>query len=79
MSDLLAAHSHASNNRGEIESSRVCGCFCCMQMFAPADIVAWAGLEVADFDNLDSMPAGTALCPHCGSESVIGEDRKSVV
>jgi hypothetical protein len=73
MTNLLAAHRHATNNRGEIEASRVCGCFCCMQLFPPTEIVAWTGLDAADFDNLDAMLAGTALCPHCGSESVIGD------
>ena len=73
MADLLAAHRHASNNRSEIEASRVCGCFCCMQLFTSLDIVAWSGLDVADFENPEALQGGTALCPRCGSESVIGD------
>ncbi len=73
MADLLAATRHATNNQAEIETSRLCGCFCCMQIFAPDEIVAWSGLDVSNFDNPDSASAGTALCPRCGSESVIGD------
>ena len=73
MVDLLAATRHAANNQTEIEASRVCGCFCCVQTFPPAEILAWSGLDVSDFDNPDSASAGTALCPRCGSDSVIGD------
>ena len=73
MADLLAAHGHASNNRAEIEASVVCGCFSCVQLFPPSEIVAWTGLDAADFDNPDALDGGTALCPRCGSESVIGD------
>lgn len=73
MSDLLAAYRHASNNRAEIEASRVCGCFGCVQLFPPAEIVGWTGLDAADFANPDALEGGTALCPRCGSESVIGD------
>ena len=44
-----------------------------MQTFPPDAIVAWAGLDVSDFDNPDSVSNGTALCPRCGSDSVIGD------
>ena len=73
MSDLLTAHRHASDNRAEIEGSRLCGCFCCQQVFPPDEIVAWSGLDAADFDNPDAAIGGTAVCPRCGSESVIGD------
>ena len=73
MVDLLAAHRHTTDNRVEIEASQRCGCFNCMQIFAPEDIVAWAGLDVSSFDDPDSMSGGTALCPGCGSESVVGD------
>jgi hypothetical protein len=73
MADLLAANRHTSNNRAEIEASQVCGCFYCEKMFPPTEIVAWGGLDVSSFDDPESLNAGTALCPHCGSESVIGD------
>ena len=73
MADLLAATRHATNNQAEIEASKSCGCFCCVQTFPPAEIVAWSGLDVSSFDNPEAVSAGTALCPRCGSESVIGD------
>ena len=73
MADLLQATRHASQNQAEIEASKVCGCFCCVRIFPPTEILAWSGLDVSDFDNPDAMTAGTALCPHCGSDSVIGD------
>lgn len=73
MIDLLAAIRNASNNQAEIEASKICGCFCCIQTFQPEEIIAWSGLDVSSFDNPDSASSGTALCPRCGSESVIGD------
>ena len=73
MTDLLQATRHASNNQAEVEDSKVCGCFCCVQIFAPTEIVAWSGLDVSNFDNPDALSAGTALCPRCGSDSIIGD------
>jgi len=73
MADLLAAHHHTTDNRAEIEASKVCGCFNCTQIFPPSEIVAWAGLDVSNFDDPESVIAETALCPKCGSESVIGD------
>lgn len=74
MNDLLAAQRHAQRNRAEIEASTRCGCFYCLQMFEPAAIVAWGGLDMNSFANPDSASdAETALCPHCGSDAVIGD------
>ena len=73
MTDLLAAQRHSSNNRDEIEASKVCGCYYCTQIFSPDEIIAWTGLDVSSFDDPDSSAAGTALCPRCGSETVIGD------
>lgn len=72
MSDLLEAQRHSTNNRTTIEASSVCGCFYCMHIFPPADIVAWTGLDLSRFGDPDAPNADTALCPRCGSESVIG-------
>ena len=73
MVDLLAAHRHTVKNRAEVEASTTCGCFYCMQIFPPTEIVAFAGLEVTDLADLAALNAETALCPRCGSESVIGD------
>lgn len=73
MANLLEAYRHTTQNRAEIEASRVCGCCCCMQIYPPEEIVAWTGLDMSNLDDPDAANAETALCPRCGSESVIGD------
>ena len=58
---LRIAHLMSSDHRGEIERSQFCGCFYCKRTFGPDQIVEWV-----DDDS-------TALCPHCGIDSVIGD------
>ena len=74
MNELLAAHRHTNNNRAEVEASRLCGCCSCLHVFPPTSIVAWDGLDVSNFDNPESLTGGTALCPNCGSDSVLGDE-----
>ncbi len=40
------------------------GCFYCLRIFSPAEIVEWV-------DEVDRVGT-TAICPHCGIDSVIG-------
>ena len=55
-----SAHTHASKHRSELEASERCACFFCFRTFVSADIKKW-------------VDAGqTALCPHCGIDSVLG-------
>jgi hypothetical protein len=58
---LKSAHRHSATHRKEVEASAVCGCFYCCEVFSPSEIGEW--LEELD---------GTALCPRCGIDSVIG-------
>jgi hypothetical protein len=58
--DLKRAHEHCSKHRKEIERSELCGCFYCEKIFTPTEINEWI-----DGDE-------TAMCPHCGIDSVIG-------
>ena len=59
---LRLAHNKSVGNRQDIEKSSLCGCFYCRRMFAPAKINEW-------IDEANQ----TALCPHCGVDSVIGD------
>ncbi|MBM3979925.1 MAG: cytoplasmic protein [Planctomycetes bacterium] len=59
--DVVAAHGHSSRHRCELEASAHCGCFYCLAVFDPVEIESW--LNEGD---------GTALCPRCGIDSVIG-------
>ncbi len=54
------AHVHASKHRGELEASERCACFFCFRTFKAVEIKSWVDASQ------------TALCPHCGIDSVIG-------
>lgn len=60
--DVEAAHRFSSLHRAQIESSDVCGCFYCLSVFPPEQIVEW----------VDS--GKTAICPKCGIDSVVGSE-----
>lgn len=62
MRDYIAAHAYSSDHRPQLLHDRVCGCFYCLRVFAPAEIADW----VPDI-------RGTAICPYCGIDAVIGE------
>lgn len=63
---LVEAHRHCTLNGGEIAASSVCGCFYCLEAYAPGEITDW--LE----DRIHGVDGRTALCPKCGIDSVIG-------
>ena len=60
--DFMRAHKHCMANRPEIEASDLCGCFYCISIYPPSEIVDWIG----DEEDL------TADCPRCGLDAVIG-------
>jgi hypothetical protein len=70
---LLLAHRHTTNNRAELEASKLCGCCSCLAIFPAEEVVAWTGLDMSNFENPDSATTETALCPRCGSEALIGD------
>lgn len=59
---LVAAHQHCGNNRDELAKSTVCGCFECLEIYAPSEITEWV-------DSNDQ----TALCARCDIDTVIGD------
>lgn len=61
------AHSAASNHMAQLKQDERCGCFYCLRIFDPAEIEEWI---IAD-NPIDK--GGTAICPYCGVDSVIGE------
>ncbi len=64
---LRKAHDACSNHKPELEWAQPCGCFSCKRLYKSSEITEWI---IAD------NPAdrrGTALCPYCGIDSVIGE------
>ena len=61
--DIRTAHGWSSKHRDDLLRSERCGCFYCVKVFSPTEITEWI-----------TEPTGgqTALCPHCGIDSVIG-------
>lgn len=66
MLDVVEAHKHSSNHRTELLASYRCGCFFCLKAYPPGDITEWV-------DEIDGVGT-TAICPHCGIDSVIGSE-----
>lgn len=64
--DLFEAHNASSFNRDTLSHDSECGCFHCLKIFQPSEIVEWC-CEAEDGEEI------TAICPHCGVDSVIGE------
>lgn len=64
MKNTVKAHRHSIQHREEVLGSELCGCFYCLHIFPPSEIVRWC-------DGEKEMGA-TALCPQCGIDSVIG-------
>jgi hypothetical protein len=64
--DIIAAHKHSIHHREEVLSSDPCGCFYCLAVFPPSEILEWV-------DEIESI-GQTALCPKCGIDSVIGSN-----
>lgn len=60
--DVIAAHKYSSGHRKQLLNDKVCGCFYCLAIFKPNAITDWIEDE-----------RGTAICPYCGIDSVIGE------
>lgn len=60
---LEAAHKHSAWHFDEISDSAICGCFYCRRTYPAGDVKDW--MTEADGGR-------TALCPHCGVDSVIG-------
>ena len=65
MEDYIRAHQYSSNHRRQLLYDHVCGCFYCLSIFNPNEIEEW----VEDSE-------GTAICPYCGIDSVIGESSR---
>jgi hypothetical protein len=63
--DLDVAHKRSIHHRDEILASNSCGCFYCLHIFPPSEIVEWC-------DNDKDGIGTTALCPKCGVDLVIG-------
>ena len=59
--DAFLAHKYSSNHQEKLSKDKKCGCFYCGKIFKPSEITFW----IQDL-------LGTAVCPYCGIDSVIG-------
>lgn len=62
LKDYIEAHKYSSNHKEELLTDKFCGCFYCLEIFKPDEINEWIEDE-----------KGTAVCPYCGIDAVIGE------
>lgn len=60
--NLLKAHKFSYDNKELLKRDKICGCFTCLSVFSPHEIKDW----IQDKE-------GTAVCPYCYDDSVIGE------
>ncbi len=68
--DLIKAHEYCRNHMAALKRDKVCGCFYCRKIYAPSEITEWL---IAKDDSNKCDRYGTAICPYCGIDSVIGE------
>lgn len=65
--DVILAHTFSKNHMNELKQDKTCGCFCCLRIFDPKEIKEWM------INENPSDEYGTAVCPYCGCDSIIGE------
>lgn len=63
----MNTHEYSANHRDQILNSVICGCFHCLAIFKPVEIVEWCD------------KAQTAICPHCNIDAVIGSGSGFVI
>ena len=68
MEDFIKAHKFSNNHMEQLKNDKLCGCFYCLEIYSPSEIN-----EQIVADN-DCDRYGTAICPYCGIDSVIGEN-----
>lgn len=64
---LDAAVKAGRNHRKQVEASLVCGCYHCLKTFAPSLIFEWTEPSQEGLGQ-------TAICPHCGTNAVVGSN-----
>ncbi|MCC8196535.1 MAG: hypothetical protein LIO49_07035 [Ruminococcus sp.] len=62
--EMIEAHDWSFKNMDSLTNDKICGCFYCCEIFKPSEIEEY--IEECDGGR-------TAVCPHCGIDSVIGE------
>lgn len=55
------ANEFSMKNKKQLEKSETCGCFGCVKLFKPSEVVEYIPGE------------DTAVCPYCGTDAVLGD------
>lgn len=61
--NVISAYQFCTNNKPALAKDKLCGCFYCLKIFTSDKIKIWL-----------RDTKGTAICPFCGINSVIGEN-----
>jgi hypothetical protein len=72
---LRPIHQYSYHNRGLITQSVACGCFYCLAIFSPNEIAEWTDEAETDDETAIGL---TALCPKCGTDSVLPDNAPGV-
>lgn len=59
--ELKRHHKRAHRNEFGARGASYAGCFCCLEVFEPSAVRHW----------IDHRPNRSAMCPHCGIDSVL--------
>ncbi len=65
--NLNKIHSACGWHKEAILKSKNCGCFYCLSIFPPNEIVEW----ITEPKDCPRGPGETAICPKCGIDSVL--------
>jgi len=66
---LKQIHGECGWHEKSILKSNMCGCFNCLEMFPPSEIVEW----IEEPENCPRGPGKTAMCPRCDIDTVLPE------
>ena len=65
---LEAAHKYSIGNKPMLSQDKRCGCFFCGKIYEPKEITYYYQIDTNLYD-----AKGTAFCPCCSIDSVIGK------
>jgi NAD-dependent SIR2 family protein deacetylase len=65
--DFDKVHDQCGWHEEAILESKKCGCFYCLRIFPPDEIIEW----IKESENCPRGPGKTAVCPYCGIDSVL--------
>lgn|SRR5574344_1829563 len=71
--DYIRAHDFCTFNRDQFSPDETCGCFYCLDIFNAREIKEWVPEEQPEHvPDISDKHLVTAVCPHCGIDSVSG-------